>query len=137
MIATLRKPDTFGAFASSLCLVHCIATPFIFIAQTCSASCCSADTIPVWWQWIDYFFLVIAFFAVYQSTKTTSKNWIKPVLWVSWAALFFVILNEKFLWVELFEAAIYVPALALVGFHVYNLKYCQCESESCAKTCNN
>lgn len=136
MINTLRKPDSFGAFASSLCLVHCVATPFIFVAQTCSATCCTSEAVPTWWVWIDYFFLVVAFFAVYQSTKTTSKNWIKPAMWASWLALFFIILNEKFMWVTLFEQAIYIPALALVGLHIYNLKYCQCESDVCINNNN-
>ena len=37
-----------------LCLVHCIATPFIFITQACTASCCAES--PIWWQSIDYVF---------------------------------------------------------------------------------
>ena len=46
------KSDTIGALASGLCMVHCLATPFFFIASACSASCCSNT--PLWWQWMDY-----------------------------------------------------------------------------------
>ena len=66
------KFDTIGAFASGLCMLHCIATPFFFIASACSSSCCSAA--PSWWQWIDYGFLGISFFSIYQATKSTTKS---------------------------------------------------------------
>ena len=31
------KSDLWGAFASGLCLIHCLATPFIFLAQAGAA----------------------------------------------------------------------------------------------------
>ena len=74
--------DLIGALASTLCTIHCLATPFIFLASTCARDCCNGA--PTWWLWIDYGFLIISFFAVYQSTKTTSKYWIKPALWICW-----------------------------------------------------
>ncbi len=128
----IKKSDTLGAFASGLCLIHCIATPFIFIAQTCSASCCSGA--PTWWSMMDYLFLGISFFAIYWSVQNTSKNWIKYALWTSWSVLLFVILNEKIELIHLAEQAIYTPALALVGFHLYNRKYCQCAEDGCCAT---
>jgi len=74
--------DLIGAGASTLCTIHCLATPFLFLASTCTKSCCSAA--PSWWLWIDYAFLLISFFAIYKSTRITSKFWIKPTLWMSW-----------------------------------------------------
>ena len=47
--------DTIGALASGLCMIHCVATPFFFIASACTASCCNMA--PGWWQGFDYFFL--------------------------------------------------------------------------------
>ena len=129
MILIKQKTDIIGAIASSLCLIHCIATPFIFIAQSCSMVCC--DSAPVWWRFIDYFFLVISFFAVYRSTQTTANYWIKPSLWLSWSVLFIIIMNEKITWFALSERAIYFPALILIGLHLYNKKYCQCTSTKC------
>lgn len=122
------KHDLLGAFASGLCLLHCVATPFLFIVQSCSATCC--DNSPVWWQWMDYFFLIISFAAVYHSNKTTSKAWIGIALWISWTILLLVILNEKLGWIHLAEYAIYLPALSLISLHLYNQKYCQCD-ENC------
>ena len=129
MIVLKQKTDLIGAIASTLCLTHCIATPFIFIAQSCSIVCC--DSTPVWWGALDYFFLVVSFFAVYRSTQTTSSNLIKPFLWLSWSVLFIIIMNEKITWFSLSEQAIYFPALALIVLHLYNKKYCQCNNNKC------
>ncbi len=125
----LNKSNGIGALASSICLVHCMATPFIFIAQTCSASCC--ESTPIWWQWIDYIFLGIAFLAVYHSARTTTNKLIGIGLWISWIALLFVILNEKIDWFTLSQHTIYFPALSLIVLHIYNRKYCQCATDQC------
>lgn len=129
MKLTLQKSDNIGALASTLCMIHCFATPFIFIAQTCSASCCA--TAPAWWQWIDYFFLVISFFAVYNSTQTSSKKWVKIALWISWTGLFIAILNERTSLIHLPHLFKYIMASSLVILHLYNRKYCQCKEDNC------
>ena len=79
---SIKKSDTIGALSSGLCMIHCLATPFFFFATTCSASCCS--TAPSWWQWLDYFFLIISFIAVKRSAKLTNSNLVKYSLWMSW-----------------------------------------------------
>jgi len=124
-----NRSDSIGALASGLCLIHCIATPFIFLAQTCSAICC--DTAPAWWTSIDFLFIGISFFAVYRSAKNTSKIWMSTTLWISWIALCLVILNEKLALISLPESTIYIPAIALVLLHLYNRKYCQCKDDTC------
>ena len=53
------KSDALGAIASGLCILHCLATPFFFIASACSLSCC--NNAPLWWQWMDYVFLGFRF----------------------------------------------------------------------------
>jgi len=129
MILIRQKPDTVGVFSSLLCLMHCIATPFLFMAQSCAVTGCN-DT-PIWWRYIDYIFLVVSFFAVYQTTKKTSYNPIKYGLWTSWALLVIVIVNEKWGWLPLNDNLIYVPALALITLHLYNRKYCTCNNTKC------
>ncbi len=116
MNIVLKKPNTFGALASALCMVHCIATPFLFIAHTCAAGGC-ANT-PIWWKGLDYLFLIISFFAVYRSAKTTSQSLIKYGLWTSWAVLCFVLINEHIALITLPEFTIYIPAIALVALHL-------------------
>jgi hypothetical protein len=119
--------DLLGVLASGLCMIHCIVTPFLFIAKTCSASCC--DDSPTWWSWLDYVFLLISFFAVWQTSKNASNKWVKYALWFSWVLLLLSILNEKVKLITLPEIIIYLPAIALIALHFYNLKYCQCCKE--------
>ena len=131
MKITLRKPDSIGAIASMLCVVHCIITPFIFIAHSCCAEGCDAS--PVWWKSIDFIFLTISFFSIYQSTKTTTQSGMKPILWSLWFLLSFLIINERIELSRIPETVTYITAITLAFFHIYNLKYCQCEEKCCSK----
>ena len=67
------RADLIGALASSLCVIHCMATPFIFFIKSSADLCCSET--PTWWQSIDYIFLTVAFFAVLHiaNNKRSSK----------------------------------------------------------------
>ncbi|PQJ78242.1 MerC domain-containing protein [Polaribacter porphyrae] len=132
MVSIKQKSDFFGVAASSLCLIHCIVTPFLFIAQA-HVTCCAAEA-PDLWKSLDYAFLAISFVAIYWSTKNTAKEWIKFALWISWGLLFFTIFNEKTQWFAIPEYFIYLPSLGLVFFHIYNLKFCKCKEDKC---CSN
>jgi hypothetical protein len=68
----LKKSDTFGAIASTLCMIHCFITPFIFLANTCIVGDCESS--PSWWKNLDYIFLIISFFAVHSSVKKNFKR---------------------------------------------------------------
>lgn len=125
----ISQPDLLGATASSLCLIHCAATPFLFVAKTCSATCCSAA--PLWWKFIDYLFIVISFIAIYYTSRSSTKNWVKVALWGNWALLAILILSESFAPGFFPESLIYFPAVAIIGLHYYNLKYCKCADEAC------
>ena len=126
---SIRKYDSLGALASGLCMIHCIATPFLFIASACTVSCCSAT--PLWWQWIDYAFLGISLFAVINASKSSTNKFIKYGLWISWIGLFLFLLNAKFLWFSLSINLKYIPALSLVSLHIYNLRFCRCKKDEC------
>ncbi|PZE17739.1 MerC domain-containing protein [Putridiphycobacter roseus] len=123
------KADTIGIFAGTLCLVHCVATPFIFIAKACASTCCSAA--PTWWKWIDYLFIVVSFIAIYYATKNSNKRWIQIALWGAWTVLLFTIINEAIVMLVLPESFIYYPALSIVALHLYNRRYCTCQEDKC------
>lgn len=125
------KADAIGIIASSLCLIHCVATPFLFIAKACAVSCCASSATPYWWKWIDYLFIVIAFVAIYYATKNSTKKWVKVALWVSWGILLFTIFNESLAIITLPESFIYWPAISIVLLHFYNRKYCSCKDDKC------
>ncbi len=128
-ISFKTNSDIFGSAASTLCLVHCLATPLLFAAHAGHVH--GHHSHPVWWGALDLVFIVISFAAVFWSVKHTSKSWMKYALWISWVLLAFVIVNEKLGMVHLAEAVIYGPSLALVGLHLYNRRYCKCENEDC------
>ena len=123
--------DYIGAVSSGLCLIHCLATPFIFFAKSCTAttSCC-ADA-PLAWSLLDFLFIGISFFAVCWSVKHTSKAWMKYALWTAWILSFLVIFNEQFLALQLPDYSLNYSAFLLIGLHLYNHKYCKCGNDSC------
>ncbi|MEM9919501.1 MAG: MerC domain-containing protein [Bacteroidota bacterium] len=126
------RSDMFGAFASGLCLIHCLVTPLIFVAQACTTSCCATG--PTWWGMIDYLFLGISIIAIYYSAKSTSIKWMPIALYASWLLLAICILNERFGLFHVNQFVNYVPAIGLVGLHLYNRKYCQCDDDKCLNT---
>ena len=129
MKSIVYKPDSVGALASFLCLIHCALTPFIFISQACVVSCCKES--PMWWQSIDYVFLIISFFAIFKSAKTSSNRVVKTLLWCFWGILCLLILNKS---IQLFLVShnfMYSVAILLSILHLYNLRYCQCKTKGC------
>lgn len=129
MNITSIETDKVGILASTLCLLHCVATPFLFLATSCAASCC--ETSPYWWKSIDFIFLIISYFAIYKSTKHTTKTWIKYAMWASWTFLFVIILNENISLFSFSKHIIYIPSILLVIFHLLNLKYSTCKTNGC------
>ncbi|WP_046757608.1 MerC domain-containing protein [Kordia jejudonensis] len=129
MILNKSNSDFIGAFTSSLCLLHCICTPFLFMVQTHAIS--HSVSAPFWWKILDFVFLIISFIAIYWSSKTTSKQWMKFLMWITWLCLCLFILNEKLAWFSIPEYAIYLPGIGLIVLHVYNKKYCQCKDDQC------
>ncbi len=132
MVKTIRlssKSDLIGAVASAFCFLHCLATPLLFVAY--AGSSIAAESHPWWWGTLDIFFLAISFIAVYWSASSTSRNWIKYLLWFCWGFLSLVILNEKFEIGHLPEEIIYLPTIGLMLLHYYNHHLCRRENNDC------
>ena len=123
------KTDYLGAFVSFLCLIHCLSTPLIFVAKACSVSCCV--NAPVWWQLVDYFFLVISFTTIYYGTKKTTKKWVKQALLLAWLTLLLTVVNESMSFVQMPKYSTFIPAILLICLHLYSQKYCKCSSDTC------
>ena len=129
MLSTTYRADSFGAAASFLCMIHCLATPFLFVAQTCAKSCCGDA--PGWWRAIDFLFLVISFMAISQAMRTSSVKWVWRGLWLAWLALGWSVLMEALVPTLFFPGVKYTAASALIGLHFYNMKYCKCGTPNC------
>ena len=135
MKSIIYKPDSIGSIASILCLTHCIATPFIFITQACTMSCCAGT--PTWWQSMDYIFVVISFFAILRSTQTSSNKTIKIALWITWFLFFISIMNKAMQLLYINQNFTYATGITLALLHLYNLKYCQCDNDKCCLNHNH
>jgi len=132
MSRSILNSDYVGAAASSLCILHCLLTPVLFVVQATSTLSCS-EISPGWWSAIDYLFLVVTFFAIRATTRSSSSGWIPQALYVSWGFLAMIIGNESLHFLPIPELFKYIPALLLVSLHLYNLIYCRCEDEVCAE----
>ena len=130
MKLTIQHPDTIGAINSSICVIHCFATPFLFLTQA-QTSLVEPSTVPLWWQLLNYVFIVVSFFAVNRTVKNSSNQLVKSLLWVSWVLLSTLILNEQFEIMHMPELLTYFAGISLASLHIYNLKYCQCDDENC------
>ena len=130
MKLTIQHPDTIGAINSSICVIHCFATPFLFLTQA-QTSLVEPSTVPLWWQLLNYVFIVVSFFAVNRTVKNSSNQIVKSLLWVSWVLLSALILNEEFEIMHMPELLTNCAGISLASLHIYNLKYCQCEDENC------
>tara|TARA_Y100000589_G_C27196265_1_gene646945 strand:+ start:2719 stop:3135 length:417 start_codon:yes stop_codon:yes gene_type:complete len=129
MALTNNLSDKIGVFASITCMVHCAITPLIFIANLCSLSCCSQA--PLWWRSLDYIFLGITFIAIIQSNKAQTLKIIKWLFGVSWVLLAFFIVNESVMLFSITHHLKYIPALAIVFLHMYNMRTCRCQGDKC------
>jgi len=121
--------DSIGIIASTLCTIHCIVTPFIFIAKACTATCCSDA--PSWWLMIDYLFLIISFIAIFFISKNLTIKWLKNAFWISWIVLLFTIANHSINIIYLPKNFIYIPSILIIILHFYNLQFCKCQNETC------
>ena len=121
--------DIIGASASAMCFIHCLVTPFLFVAY--SNTVIIENTYPWWWGILDIVFLLISLFAVYWSTYNTSKQFVKYTFWTLWILLALIIINEKWEIVHVAEVFIHLTTLGLVFLHFYNRRYCQCENDKC------
>ena len=130
MNKVISSYDNVGIIASTLCAIHCIATPFLFIAKACSAAACCTDA-PVWWQMIDYLFLGVSFLAIFFISKNLTIKWLKLSFWASWIVLLITIVNHSINIIDLPKNFIYIPSLAIIILHFYNLRFCTCQDEQC------
>ena len=125
----IKHSDYVGASASGLCLIHCIATPILFLSQASLISI--SNEMLFLWQSLNFLFLAISFIAIYYSVKNSSNSYVKILLFLSWLILSCLILIELFEILSIAEFYTYIAAISLSILHIYNLNYCRCEDDSC------
>ena len=124
-----KKSDELGMLSSALCMLHCIATPFLLVALP--GSSVSHHQSHEWWSWLDILFLGISLIAVFKTVQRSTQRWLQTSLIVSWLMLSFFILNERLEGIEFPLDMVYFPAFALVVLHLVNRRQCGCETGCC------
>ena len=122
--SSIQNNDIYGIIVCTLCVLHCFATPIIFLSVAASND--NNISPPLLWKNLDYLFLVISLFIVYNSAKNTTKPIMKYILRISWLVLFLVISNEKIDVFHIPELVTYITSINLAVVHLYNYKYCRC-----------
>jgi hypothetical protein len=120
----IQNIDIYGIIVCTLCVLHCVATPLIFLSIAASND---NNIYPLFlWKNLDYLFLAISLFIVYNSANNTTKPTMKYLLGISWLMLFLVILNEKIGVFHMSELVTYITSINLAVVHLYNYRYCKC-----------
>jgi len=114
----INKADIIGVLSSSICLVHCIATPLLI------AFGAGFLTNP----FFKYLFLFISFIAIFKATEKITHSKIALLLWVSFCGfLFSTLFQEKYHWLHYSG---YLFALLIITGHILNIIHCKkCKDE--------
>lgn len=117
-ITKINKADIVGILSSSICLVHCIATPLLI---TFGAGLLTNP-------FIKYLFLIISFVSIFKPTKKITHTKIALLLWISfWGFLFSTLFQEEYNWLH--YSGYFFAILIIIG-HILNIKHCkQCSNQ--------
>ena len=75
--------DHIGVFTTVTCMLHCLATPLLFITQA-QASTISQE-VPFFWQSLNYLFIIISLAAITRSIQNSTNLYVKIVFISAWS----------------------------------------------------
>ena len=109
----INKGDLIGILSSSICLVHCVATPLLI------AFGAGFITNP----FFKYLFLIISFVSIFKATENITSKKISLLLWISfWGFLFSTLFQEEYEWLHYSG---YLFAILIIIGHILNIKHCR------------
>ena len=109
----INKADLIGILSSSICLVHCVATPLLI------AFGAGFITNP----FFKYLFLIISFGSIFKATENITSKKISLLLWISfWGFLFSTLFQEEYEWLHYSG---YLFAILIIIGHILNIKHCR------------
>ncbi len=115
MINTTKshKADIIGIVSSSICLVHCIATPLLIAVGS------GFFTNPVF----NYLFLIISFVSIFKATGKGIQPKMGLLLWGSFSGfLFSTLFHEEYHWLHYTG---YFFGMLIITGHVLNIRNCK------------
>ena len=116
--------DYIGIISATLCLIHCLVAP-AFMGAYAHAHNHNHETVEstsifLHHGW-DYFFLILGFVAVWFSSRHTSQNILKVLLWLTFGFLAASILLEEM--APFFQKLVYFSSLGLITVHILNIRH--------------
>lgn len=109
----INKADLIGILSSSICLLHCLATPLLI------AFGAGFITNP----FFKYLFLIISFVSIFKATENITSKKISLLLWISfWGFLFSTLFQEEYEWLHYSG---YLFAILIIIGHILNIKHCR------------
>ena len=115
-----NQSDFIGILSSSLCLVHCIATPLLITFGI------GFITNPFY----KYLFLFISFCSIFKATEKTAHSKFAVFLWASFGGFFVSnLLEEEYHWLHYSG---YTFAVLIIIGHILNIQHCN----KCSKSNN-
>lgn len=105
--------DYLGLISSTLCLIHCLALPFlvVFFGEALH----SIEHL----EFLDWIFAAISLYAAYDSIKKTSSKYLKLSFVLGW--IFFIIgiiFHEN----SILSYSLHIGSLILIVSHIMNYK---------------
>jgi MerC mercury resistance protein len=112
-----NRADYIGIMGSFLCLIHCIATPFLLMSSAWLKQSESFHS-------LDYVFIAVNIVAVYFASRNHhSTSLISKSLWVFLGIFTVAILFEES--GTFFEYLGYFASLGLITTHFLNIRHCR------------
>lgn len=112
-LPTKSFADYMGITSSSLCLIHCIATPLLLSIGA------NLFTYPA----VEYAFLLLSFIAIYKTTAPAKKSKISLLLWLSFAVfLVSTVLKEQYGYLHY---TAYAASFSIICGHILHMRQCK------------
>lgn len=123
MRASIKNPDLIGILASSLCLIHCVITPFLFLSNFLIVSQTSGgkQEVLLLWKVLEFGFLILSIWAIYRVTRQKKSVWISFAMYTAWIFLALSVLLELSDVHFFEEQPKYIAAAVLIILHLNHI----------------
>ncbi len=123
--------DLSGAMVSVLCMVHCMATPLLFLTMPALEATARSHHEHSWWGLLDWVFLALSLIAVWYAAKYTTHRGIRFLFWIFWLVFAAGLMVEMYGLQEQ-KWLMYAGSLSLAITHMVNFRYCRrCNTVKC------
>lgn len=116
-----QSADMMGISASVLCMIHCLAFPVMVSLGYMARYSDDHAHDHIHWHWMEYFFITLAVWAVFNAAKNTHSKRIKIALWTTVFIFSFAILLHD--WNPWMMAVSIAASISMIIIHIINWKY--------------